>query len=253
MEAILYICHGSRVKEASAQAIDFIRICMKRHPNVIQEYCFLELESPTIEEAYAACVYRGATKIKAIPILLLTAAHGKHDIPQVLRKMKNQFPDVEMKYGRPIGVSERMVDILEERLVETKEKITENSLVLLVGRGSSDPDVKRDLGHIANSLQNRIPNTRVKDCYLTAASPSFGEALLKANSTPVNQIFVIPYLLFTGLLMQSMERAISEVQRNSDKKFVLCPYLGYHPKIEQAISDRIQELSGESAYVSDYA
>lgn len=253
MEAILYICHGSRVKEASAQAVDFIKECMKRQPNTIQEYCFLELASPTIEEAYVTCVQRGATKIKAIPVLLLTAAHAKQDIPDVLRKMKNHFPNVELKYGRPIGVSEKMVDILEERLLETNKKITENSLVLLVGRGSSDPDVKRDLSHIADLLQRRMPNTTVKDCYLTAATPSFGDSLLQAESMPVKQIFIIPYLLFTGLLMQSMQKAIGEIQRTSEQEFILCHYLGYHPKIEQAIIERIQELSGESAYVSDYA
>lgn len=253
MEAILYICHGSRVKEASAQAVNFIKECMKRQSNMIQEYCFLELASPTIEDAYATCVQRGATKIIAIPVLLLTAAHAKHDIPDVLRKMKNFFPEIELKYGRPIGVSEKMVDILEERLLETKKKITGQSLILLVGRGSSDPDVKKDLSHIADLLQIRMPNTTVKDCYLTAATPSFEDALIQVESYPVNQIFIIPYLLFTGLLMQSMEKAIGEIPRTSEQEFVLCHYLGYHPKIEQVIGERIQELSGESAYVSNYA
>jgi sirohydrochlorin ferrochelatase len=253
MEAILYICHGSRVKEATAQAVDFIQTCMKNQSNIIQEYCFLELANPTIEDAYAACVKRGATKIIAIPVLLLTAAHAKHDIPEVLRKMNHNYPNVELKYGRPIGVSEKMVDILVERLQETNEKIQENSLVLLVGRGSSDPDVKRDLRNIADLLEDRLPNIRVEDCYLTAASPSFTDALEKAKHAQANQVFIIPYLLFTGLLMQSMQTKIEEINQEGGQNFVLCRYLGYHSKIEQALEERIQELSGESAYVSDYA
>ncbi|EIJ78621.1 hypothetical protein PB1_13724 [Bacillus methanolicus PB1] len=32
MEAILYICHGSRVKKACEQAIDFIKKCMDQNP-----------------------------------------------------------------------------------------------------------------------------------------------------------------------------------------------------------------------------
>lgn len=63
MEAILYICHGSRVKEASAQAIDFIKVCMQAQPYSIQEYCFLELETPTIEEAYERCIQKGAVHV----------------------------------------------------------------------------------------------------------------------------------------------------------------------------------------------
>ncbi|GAB6255370.1 MULTISPECIES: CbiX/SirB N-terminal domain-containing protein [Peribacillus] len=253
MEAILYICHGSRVKEASAQAIDFIKVCMQAQPNSIQEYCFLELETPTIEEAYDRCVQKGATRIIAIPVLLLTAVHAKHDIPVILNQMKERYPAVELKYGRPIGVSDKMVDILVERLEETNVRVTEDSLVLLVGRGSSDPDVKRDLSRLADLLRNRFPKIRVQECYLTAATPSFGEALELAGESRSNQVFIIPYLLFTGLLMQSIENSIKKLQKKGKQKIILCRYLGYHPKIEQAISERIQEVSGEGAYVSNYA
>ncbi|MEJ9229662.1 sirohydrochlorin chelatase [Peribacillus butanolivorans] len=253
MEAILYICHGSRVKEASAQAIDFIHVCMEGQSNTIQEYCFLELQSPTIEDAYDRCVQRGATKIIAIPVLLLTAAHAKYDIPVILCKMKKQYPEVELKYGRPIGVSDKMVDILVERLKETNEKVTENSLVLLVGRGSSDPDVKRDLSQLAGLLKRRLPKSQVQDCYLTAASPTFAETLEMAEDAQSDQIFIIPYLLFTGILMQSIQTAIKKIQKKGKQNFVLCRYLGYHPKIGQALSERIHEVSEEGAYVSNYS
>ncbi|MGE7184425.1 sirohydrochlorin chelatase [Peribacillus sp. NPDC006672] len=253
MEAILYICHGSRVKEASAQAIDFIKVCMAAQPNSIQEYCFLELETPTIEDAYERCVQKGAKKIIAIPVLLLTAVHAKYDIPVILNKMKKRFPAVDLRYGRPIGVSDKMVDILVERLEETKERVAEDSLLLLVGRGSSDPDVKRDLGRLADLLSNRFPKSRVQECYLTAASPSFEEALDFAEESRPNQVFIIPYLLFTGILMKSIETRLKKIQKKERQKIILCRYLGYHPKIEYAISERIHEVSGEGAYVSNYA
>ncbi|CAH0152671.1 Sirohydrochlorin ferrochelatase [Peribacillus sp. Bi96] len=253
MEAILYICHGSRVKEASAQAIDFIKVCMEAQPNAIQEYCFLEMETPTIEEAYERCVQQGATRIIAIPVLLLTAVHAKYDIPVILNKMKQRYPNVVLKYGRPIGVSDKMVDILVERLEETNEKVTEDSLVLLVGRGSSDPDVKRDLGQLADLLRSRLPKSKVEECYLTAASPSFAEALDIAENSQSNQVFIIPYLLFTGILMQSIQSNLKKIQKKGEQQIILCRYLGYHPMIEQAISERIHEVSGEGAYVSNYA
>jgi sirohydrochlorin ferrochelatase len=88
---------------------------------------------------------------------------------------------------------------------------------------------------------------------LTAATPSFGEALEYAEEYPSNQVFIIPYLLFTGLLMQSIENSLKKIQKTRRQKFILCRYLGYHPKIEQAISERIHEVSGEGAYVSNYA
>ncbi|MGE6379434.1 sirohydrochlorin chelatase [Peribacillus muralis] len=253
MEAILYICHGSRVKEASAQAIDFIKVCMKSQSNQIQEYCFLELEAPSIEEAYERCIRQGATSIVAIPLLLLTAVHAKHDIPIILDKMKRQYPAVTLKYGRPIGVSDEMVDILVERLEETNEKVTEDSLILLVGRGSSDPDVKRDLGQLADLLRNRLPKSQVQECYLTVATPSYVEALEMADESQANKVFIIPYLLFTGILMQSIQNGLQKVGDSNGRKIILCNYLGYHPKIERVLKERIHELNGEEAYVSNYA
>ena len=251
MEAILYICHGSRVKEARDQAVHFIQASMKQQQEKIQEYCFLELAEPTIEQAYESCVRQGATIIKAVPVLLLTAAHAKQDIPEVLNELKTRFPDIKLKYGRPIGVNEKMVDILEERLKETEQGL-EGSLVLLVGRGSSDPDVKRDLKEIAGKLESRLHRSEVKECYLTAADPSFITAIEEATNSSYKKVFVVPYLLFTGILMKSMEKQIDELPKNG-KDFFLCRYLGYHPKIHEVLSQRILELSGENAYVSGYA
>ena len=222
MEAILYICHGSRVPEACEEASTFIHKCMNQRPETIQEYCFLELADPTIEASYEKCVQRGATSILAIPVLLLTAAHAKKDIPEVLDKIEEQFPDVALKYGRPIGVHSYMVDILTERMMETKEVVTNNSLILLVGRGSSDPDVKRDLHEIANMLSLRLNGARVEDCYLTAAEPSFKVALENSHFSNADSVFIIPYLLFTGILMKGIEKEITRMSSMTKQKYVLC-------------------------------
>ena len=79
-------------------------------------------------------------------------------------------------------------------------------MVLLVGRGSSDPDVKRDLTRIGEMLEQRSPVKRVEVCFLTAAKPSFQESLEEAKRSGAKQVFVIPYLFFTGILMGKIEK-----------------------------------------------
>lgn len=250
MDAILYICHGSRVPKACEQAISFIQKCMERNTAPIQEYCFLELAEPTIEEAYEKCVERGATTIKAIPVLLLTAAHAKEDIPGELVKVQSKFPHVKLQYGRPIGVHGKMVDILIERIQDTNVELTKDSMVLLVGRGSSDPDVKRDLNEIAEMLKSKVGLDCVEAVFLTAASPSFEDGLQLAKESGYKRIFIIPYLLFTGILMLSMQKTIKNFASNDEQEFILCNYLGYHPSIEDMLMERIHELTEEHQYVS---
>ncbi|RFU62892.1 sirohydrochlorin chelatase [Peribacillus glennii] len=243
MDAILYICHGSRVKKACDEAVSFIKACMEENQAPIQEYCFLELAEPTIEEAYRRCVQRGATRIIVVPVLLLTAVHAKEDIPNELKRIGTGFPDVHMVYGRPIGVHPNMIDILVERIAETEKNLDEDSMVLLIGRGSSDPDVKRDLSEIAGELKHKTGVSRVDTCFLTAAKPGFEEALETVKESSFKKIFIIPYLLFTGILMNTIQQTIKNSCPDGEKEYVLCNYLGYHPLIGEILQERVKELS----------
>jgi sirohydrochlorin ferrochelatase len=241
LDAILYICHGSRMKQAREQAVSFVKICMEERLAPIQEYCFLELSEPTIESAFRKCVENGATNIIAIPVLLLTAAHAKEDIPQELNRIKEFFPDIKVNIGRPIGVHQGITDILIDIINETTHEITSDSMVLLVGRGSSDPDVQTDLGAIADMLKSKCNISRVDSCFLAAATPSLEEGLQIAQSSSYKQVFVIPYLLFTGILMKHIEKIIQKLE-NHTQQVILCRYLGYHPHLKMILKDRVLEV-----------
>lgn len=241
-EAILYICHGSRVSEASKQAISFIHQVMKKVDHPIQEIGFLELSEPTLAESFESCVKKGVTKIIAIPILLLTAAHAKEDIPEELAKLQLNFPHVEVKLGKPIGVNEKMIGLLLEVIAETNIPLKDDVTVLLVGRGSSDPDVKRDLTTIGNLLEKRSAIKRVEVCFLTAAEPSLQQGIRWAKESGSQQVFVIPYLFFTGILMKKIEKSLKKISEDPTPQFILCPYLGYRPIIEEIIHEQIIEL-----------
>jgi len=243
MKAVMYICHGSRIREASEQAFSFIHQVMEKVDVPIQEIGFLELSEPTISQGFERCVKKGATTIIAIPVLLLTAAHAKVDIPKELAKLQSQFPYVDVKLGQPIGVHEKMVDLLLERIADTNIPLKDDSLVLLVGRGSSDPDVKRDLTVIGKILEQRIAVKRVEVCFLTAANPSFQQGLDWAKKSGYKQVFVIPYLFFTGILMKKIEKMIKEISTGDfESDMILCPYLGYHPIIEEIFYEQIMQL-----------
>lgn len=91
MQAILYIGHGSRVKAGNEELMAFVEKAKAKHPNInIQECCFLELAEPTIQDGVEACINKGATKIAVVPVLLLTAAHAKVDIPEAIDEMKKR-------------------------------------------------------------------------------------------------------------------------------------------------------------------
>lgn len=241
MDAVLYICHGSRVKKGCDQAIEFIERSKLKVDVPIQEVCFLELANPTIEQGFKKCVEQGATRIAIVPVLLLTAGHAKVDIPEEIHKVYQHYPHVKVAYGTPFGVDDQIVDILLERIKETEVPIQKDAMVLLVGRGSSDPEVKNDFREIAKRLAYKGGFEHVDTCYLAATTPKLLDGLKQASESGYSQVFVLPYLLFTGILMNEIRTELKRWNK-ADQEFILVNYLGYRNALSNILQDRVNSL-----------
>lgn len=242
MEAVLYICHGSRLPEARREAITFVEMCKNLRSESIQEYCYLELAEPTIPQAIAKCVAKGATKIRAIPILLLTATHAKIDIPKQLEEGLKPFPAIVCEFGKPMGIHPKIIEVLHERIKQKGRIITPKSKIFLVGRGSTDLGVKRDLTIIARLLSEKIGHS-VEPCFLTGCEPYFSEVInMLKNVRKIDQVFIVPYFLFTGLLMKGIERTIKECASKNFPEFILCDYLRDSLKVVDVLNEKIDEI-----------
>ncbi|PEX93477.1 sirohydrochlorin chelatase [Bacillus cereus] len=248
MKAILYICHGSRLRAAKEEAVAFITSCMNRVETNIQEICFLELASPSIEEGFRTCVKRGATEVIAIPVFLLAAGHVKKDIPLELQKLNEQYPNVKVVYGNPFGVSEVLVKAIYNGsgIKDHEEDVT----LLLVARGSSDPETLRDIKWISSLFQREKKVKKVEVCYLAAAEPKFEVKLKEVVERKEENIVVLPYLLFTGLLMKHIEK---EVRQYEPEEIKISPYLGKNVAFREMLIRKTEGILKGDQYVSTYS
>ena len=85
-----------------------------------------------------------------VPLLLLTAAHAKHDIPAEIAC--GLHPDIKVTYGVPIGVDDEVVKAVHHRIEDTGVPI-EQAKVVLIGRGSTDPAVKTQSVRLPENLR----------------------------------------------------------------------------------------------------
>lgn len=247
MKAVLYICHGSRLQAARDEAISFVSSCMKEVCAKVQEVCFLELTTPSIPEGFASCIQKGATEIIVVPVFLLAAVHVKEDIPAELEEMKRKYPNVSIIYGSPFGVSKSLVSAVM-RGSGVKELGTRVTL-LFVARGSSDRETLASIEEIASLIGEEREVDKVEVCYLAAATPQFEEKLQSILQEEHEQIAVLPYLLFTGLLMKRIEREIRKVKT---KTIHLCPYLGENRVFQERLIQHTNEMLRGDEYVSTY-
>ena len=97
-----------------------------------------------------------------------------------------------------------------------------------------------DLEQIGNMILEKIPFQKVSVCYLAAANPTFDEGIQQAKMSGNSQVFVIPYLLFTGVLMREMEYKINTFG-GTGPSFHLCHYLGYHDLLKEVLKERVNE------------
>ena len=162
---------------------------------------------------------------------------------------KIKYPDIEFTYGKAFGIHPKIVDSLYDRVVEQQVVIAEDAQVLLVGRGSSDPAVKHDLTEIAQLLAKKYSFNKVDVCFLYGAEPSFDEALQQLQQTAHRQVFIIPYLLFSGILMNGIEKKIGQ-QSTANQQYILCENLGYHKYIQDVLVERVNELLEQKKQIS---
>ncbi|WP_141603679.1 sirohydrochlorin chelatase [Terrilactibacillus laevilacticus] len=238
-QGVLYVSHGSRNKEALREAEQCIKMAQKQVQVPLQEICYLEISKPDIFEGIENLVKRGATHIAVVPVLLLSAGHYYEDIPKAIEDIKCLYPDITLTYGKPLGVQDRLIDVLVDRLEEAEIPDLSKARLLLVGRGSRNPETQRDIENIASKLKERIQIKTLDICYLAVLKPSFNDVLHHLDDQKNETIIILPYLWFTGLLIKSMKKKIESL--NTTNKVIFCQYLGLHPNMAGALSDRVKE------------
>lgn len=237
MQAILYVAHGTRLQAGIDEAVQFIENQMKQTAFPIQTYSFIDLAKPSIEEGIESCIKQGATKIAIVPILLLAAAHVKEDIPESIFEAMEKYPYIQFTYGKPFGVNDHMIHTIIERIKEQGE-LDDTSSILLVGRGSSDPSICDDFAQIISKLREKTNVNQIEVCYLAAQKPNLTEGIAKQVKNDAKKVFVVPYLLFTGLLMRHLEEVIRLIDL-PHKQFHLCETLGQTKAIDALLHERI--------------
>lgn len=119
MENIILIGHGSPKKDANNIELTGRLLHSAIHPdcsNNCVKVAYLQFAEPGIADAIKKCILSGARKIIIHPYFLTSGMHVTKDIPEIIREAKDMYPDIEFIYTEPLGIHEKLVHVIMERI-----------------------------------------------------------------------------------------------------------------------------------------
>jgi sirohydrochlorin cobaltochelatase len=243
---VLLCGHGSRDAEAIAEFEEFAAALRRRLPAADFATGYLEFARPTIRDGLALLAARRAGRILAIPGMLFAASHVKNDLPWEVNSFAAENPAIEVCFGRDLAIDPHLLRAAADRIstAETDRGVGwGDSLLVVVGRGTNDPDANSNVAKVARMLWEGMGFGWAETAFSGVAVPRVDTALARAARLGFRRIIVFPYFLFTGVLVKRIYAQTDTAARLfRDIEFVKAPYLRDHPAVLDAVCERVAEF-----------
>ena len=258
---VLVCGHGSRNRLAVAEFADLAGQLRGHLGAVPLEYGYLEFARPILRDGLERLRQRGVRHVLAIPAMLFAAGHAKNDIPSVLNAYAAET-GLRIDYGRELGVDRSMILAAGARIRACLEQANAEDLaagrapiplhdtvLVVVGRGSSDPDANSNVAKVTRMLVEGFGFGWGETCYSGVTFPLVEPGLRQIVRLGYRRLVVFPYFLFSGVLVS---RIVDHSQRvaadHPEIDFRSASYLGDHAGVLDTFRERVSDvLRGDTA------
>ena len=240
--------HGSRDVQAIEEFDALARSLREHLPQYEVESGYLEFAKPIIRTGLDKLKAAGVSRILAVPGMLFAAGHVKNDLPWEINSFAADNPGLDVRYGRELSIDPKLLQAAADRIAEAEAKAKpgvarDETLLLVVGRGTNDPDANSNIAKVARMLWEGMGFGWTEIGFSGVASPLVDRALAHAVRLGYRRIIVFPYFLFTGVLVKRIYEWTREAAaRHPEIEFVEAPYLNDHPLVLASFTERLQEI-----------
>jgi sirohydrochlorin cobaltochelatase len=251
MKTGVMICgHGSR----SQAAVDEFAVLAQKLPALLPDdwpvdYGYLEFANPVIRDGLDRLREAGCDRILAVPGMLFAAMHSKNDIPTVLNSYATQH-GIEVSYGRELGVDPKMIGAAAARIRDALAAAggdvpLEETCLVVIGRGASDPDANGNVAKVARMLHEGLGFGWCEVGYSGVTFPLVEPSLRHVVKLGYKRVVVFPYFLFTGILVDRIYGFTDRVAADHPEiEFVKAGYLNDHDLVLETFAERVREIAG---------
>jgi cobalt/nickel transport system ATP-binding protein len=252
LPALLVVGHGSRGRAAAAEFDHLVAGITGLVPGTAVAAGYLELAEPHVDDALDALVAGGATDVVAVPVVLFGAGHLKDDGPAVLGRARRRHPHVRFRLARDLGIHPAVLAVAEDRARAALRTIAgpEGSAgegptaVVLVSRGSTDPDACADVVKLARLLEDGRGLGTVEAAFSAMSRPDLEGALERCRRLGAERVAVVPLFLFAGVLADRVaEQAARWAAGHPEVTVAVAAHLGPDPRLAALVVERHREAA----------
>ncbi|MGI9558477.1 MAG: sirohydrochlorin chelatase [Thermodesulfobacteriota bacterium] len=250
-KGILICGHGSRDPEGVSGFKALVDGMRNRHPEAVVDYGFLEFSHPTFDVAVSSMMEKGIRDIISLPAILFAGGHAKNDMPFEMNSLQAAHKDLSIRFGSFLGVSPQLLELCRLLIERCESKLPPRPrgecCLLVVGRGTSDPDGNSDVAKMARMLEEGMGFGFSRTAYIGVTKPGLEDTLEILERLPYSRIIAVPVFLFTGVLLKRIYSLIEARREVSQKEIFYTEPFGAHDLILDILSERIEEVETGTA------
>ena len=252
---VLVCGHGSRNRLAVAEFAQLAERLRERLAPLPVAHGYLEFARPILRDGLETLRQQGVGHVLAVPAMLFAAGHAKNDIPSVLNTWAAET-GVRVDYGRELGVDRKMIEAAGARIREAIAAADQraiaagrppvplhDTLLVVVGRGSSDPDANSNVAKVTRMLVEGLGLGWGETLYSGVTFPLVEPGLRHVVKLGFPRVVVVPYFLFSGVLVS---RIVQHSQRvaadHPELEFINASYLADHAGVLDTFVERVEEI-----------
>ncbi len=228
MVGLVLAFHGTRDVEGNSACEQLFSVLARQLADKFKvERGYLEFNQPTIGEAIDSLASRGLVEITVIPVILLEAGHSKKDIPAIIREGAERHSKVRFKYARAFELHDQVVTSCESVIAAVRAQNFSQGLpsLIVVGRGTNEKAANDKVHELALKLSS--PDyEKVMVAFAAVEKPTLLESLKELSAEGARFIIVMPFFLFTGLLVKRMIAQSAQFAEESGLSVVVAEPIG---------------------------
>lgn len=203
--ALLAIAHGSRDARHAATVAALVARVRRARPGLRVEVAYLDHCAPGVPSALAALAADGVREAVAVPLLLSSAYHAKHDVPALLATGRQLR--LTVRTAAALGPHALLLDAHDRQLRALGVRPGDPSYgIVLAAAGSTDPQANADLTALARAWRRTGWGAVVTAFAASAASPAVGDAVRSLRRTGLPRVAVATHMLAPGFLPDRITR-----------------------------------------------